>query len=183
MRDENDKALNKRVGKWLRRMRGQFQPNRDTSLGEIVKRMDGKIKIKQSALGSYERGEREPPATKLLRFARFYGFSLDAMLDDVLPDDQDNNNPPLSYHEDKLIDLTAQGPVPADQLTALSKLADVLKQIVDELAAVTVLCAVDDKNGALAAAIGERAARARQAISRLGRLLQQVSAMLEATAS
>src|SRR4051812_38463641 len=188
MRDDDDKTLNKRVGEWLRMMRREYQPGGDTSLAEIEEGLIGKMK--GSTLGSYERGEREPPVTKVLRLARFYPFSLDAMLDYVWPNDRDTGGPAASDDEaedegdkDDVIDLTAPGPLSADRLKALTKLSGGLRQIADDLGAVTALAAVDDKNSALAGAIAARAGRAYQGINMVGRLLQQASAILEANAS
>lgn len=70
-----------RLGEKLRQIRASL----DLTLEQMIERLDYKDSpLYPTNISSMERGEREPPLTLLLAYARLAGFSTDILIDDSI---------------------------------------------------------------------------------------------------
>ena len=51
---------------------------------ELIKRLNVKQRLHPAAISLFEKGDREPSALVLLRYARIYGCSVEELIDDKL---------------------------------------------------------------------------------------------------
>ena len=75
-RRERPKHLGRKLA-MIRKQLGLTQP-------ELIKRLNVKQRLHPAAITLFEKGEREPTALVLLRYARIYGCNVEELIDDQL---------------------------------------------------------------------------------------------------